>query len=162
MRRVWELAALVTGYDRYMNDGDALTPIDLLAAVESYWQAAAIKELIYDEAARFGVPLPYTGCWRDDLRTARAFIAGGGWQSMAETSHHFPFPTPRSMQTTARSGRHLCRVCRLKTMVRCSPSSGETAARRRSAVSWRRSMVGLNGGDAVTAGVRPARNIIRG
>lgn len=81
---------------------------------------------------------------------------------MAETSHHFLFPTPRSMRTTDRSNRHLCRVCRLKTMVRCSPSSGETAARRCSAVSWRRSMVGLNGGDAVTAGVRPARNIIRG
>lgn len=80
MRRVWELAALVTRYEQCMNDGDVLTPTDLPAAVESYWQAAGIKEMIYDEAARFGVPLPYTGCWQDDLRTVRAFIAGGGWQ----------------------------------------------------------------------------------
>lgn len=80
MPRVWELAALVTRYEQCMTDGDALTPTDLPAAVESYWQAVDIKELIYQEAVRFGVPMPCTGCWQDDLRSVQAFIAGGGWQ----------------------------------------------------------------------------------
>jgi hypothetical protein len=77
---VWELAALVARYDRCMSDGDALSPTDVAAAVESYWQASDIRELIYDEAGRFGVPLPRTGFWQDDLRTVRACVAGGGWQ----------------------------------------------------------------------------------
>ena len=80
MPRVWELAALVTRYDRCMTDGDALSDADVVAAVETYWHAADIRELIYDEAKRFGVPLPCTGCWQDDLRAVRAFVAGGGWQ----------------------------------------------------------------------------------
>jgi len=80
MPRVWELAALVTRYEQCMTDGDALTPTDLPAAVESYWQAVDIKELIYHEAQRFRVPMPCTGCWQDDLQTVQAFIAGGGWQ----------------------------------------------------------------------------------
>ncbi|WP_454017713.1 hypothetical protein [Azospirillum sp. Marseille-Q6669] len=80
MPRVWELAALVTRYEQCMTDGDVLTPVDLPAAVESYWQAVDIKELIYHEALRFRVPMPCTGCWQDDLRSVQAFIAGGGWQ----------------------------------------------------------------------------------
>lgn len=80
MPRVWELAALIRQYERCMADGDALSSIDVAAAAQCYWQAVDIKELIYDEAARFGLPLPCTGCWQDDLGAVRAFVAGGGWQ----------------------------------------------------------------------------------
>lgn len=80
MPRVWELAALIRQYDRCMDDGDALCPADIPAAVECYWRAVVIKELIYGEAERFGVPLPCTRCWQDDLEAVRTFVAGGGWQ----------------------------------------------------------------------------------
>ncbi len=77
---VWELTALVRRYDRCMDDGDASHPDDLALAVECYMFAAGIKERIYEEADRFGVPLPGNGRWPDDLGAIRAFIAGGGWQ----------------------------------------------------------------------------------
>lgn len=78
--RVWELDALVRCYERCMDEGDAMTLADLAMAVECYGLAIVIKEEIYSEAGRFGIPLPLTGFWQDDLAVIRAFIAGGGWQ----------------------------------------------------------------------------------
>ncbi len=77
---LWELAALIRRYERCIDDGDALSRIDSAAAVECYRLAMDIKELLYEEAERFDVPLLYTGCWQDDLGVLQAFVMGGGWQ----------------------------------------------------------------------------------
>ncbi|RJF84517.1 hypothetical protein D3877_08300 [Azospirillum cavernae] len=73
------MAALVTRYDRCLNDGDAFADSDPVAAVESCRRALNLKEQIYEVAAYLSIPLPYTGRLQDDMQTVRAFIAGGGW-----------------------------------------------------------------------------------
>lgn len=80
MPMIWQISALVARYEWCVDEGDTLSPTDIVGAVECYWMADHIKDMIYEEALRFRIPLPLTGCWRDDFAVVRAFIAGGGWQ----------------------------------------------------------------------------------